>query len=57
MTSGPAIDRGISGTVVTDFDRKSRPRGKAIDIGAFEYGGSEVTIPKAPANFRIKTLR
>jgi hypothetical protein len=33
----PAIDSGASIPLLTDFDGVSRPQGKAIDIGAFEY--------------------
>ncbi len=37
VQSGPAIDQGVAVPVLYDHDRKSRARGKAIDIGAFEY--------------------
>jgi len=38
QSSSPAIDNGVSTTyVTTDFAGTARPRGSAIDIGAYEY--------------------
>jgi len=40
-TASPAIDAGAAVTGLThDFEGKSRPAGKALDIGAFESGGA-----------------
>lgn len=42
-----AIDMGATLSVVThDFDGNKRPKGKAYDIGAFEFVPSGPTVPK-----------
>ncbi len=45
-----AIDKGAGSVVVAaDFIGKSRPQGAAIDLGAFEYGGTGAAVPPPSA--------
>lgn len=37
QAGSPAIDHGITTTIMADFDGVLRPQGTAFDLGAFEY--------------------
>ncbi len=38
LASSPGVNKGLkTSSVLTDFDKKTRPRGTTHDIGAFEY--------------------
>jgi parallel beta-helix repeat protein len=57
-SASPAIDAGVTiPLVTTDADGLIRPRGKAYDLGAFEYDPSPASQhpPQAPRNLRIVT--
>jgi parallel beta-helix repeat protein len=46
LTSGSAaIDKGISTSVITDFDDDARPSGSAPDLGADELGAFFIYLP------------
>ena len=55
-TGSAALDRGtsLSSVFTTDFDGNDRPTGTAYDIGAFEYGTSNLTPPK---NVRVMSIK
>ncbi|MFN0166083.1 MAG: choice-of-anchor Q domain-containing protein [Bryobacteraceae bacterium] len=46
----PAIDAGAATGLTSDFDGAPRPQGRAIDIGAFEFGST--TTPPPPSGQR-----
>jgi hypothetical protein len=40
----PCIDTGMNVDVPKDFEDASRPKGKAPDLGAYEYNGGDTPV-------------
>jgi len=55
QSGSPAIDAGMTiSSVTNDFNRMSRPQGKAYDIGAYESGSSSQSpVPAPPTGVRV----